>query len=387
MVYTDGQIEYAGRMDQQVKLRGYRIELQEIESHLESMAPVREAAAAVHNDSSGDAYLCGYLVWKDGEKALPLESVKAELAGKLPSYMVPDHFVWLEELPQTANGKLDRKALPEPEREAAGYEAPETETEKQLAQIWSGVLGVEECGIEDNFFDLGGHSLKATILVGKVKRILKKELPLSEVFTSPTIRELSARLDNLDNVFVQDIQPAASRKFYPLSSSQRRLFVLSQFPEIETSYNMPAAWLIKGDLKLEQLKAALELIADRHDILRTVFKVVGGEPVQQIQETVKIKIECQNSTEKGLTEAIDRFVRPFNLEESPLFRTGLIKIENDHHLLLFDMHHIVSDGTSIQILVKDIMNAYNGRSPQRGGLQYKDYAVWQDKHGSSGMWN
>ncbi|MDQ0273986.1 non-ribosomal peptide synthetase component F/acyl carrier protein, partial [Cytobacillus purgationiresistens] len=382
----DGHIEYAGRMDQQVKMRGYRIELQEIEAQLEKMTSIREAAVALHKDSTGDDYLCGYLVWGNCQAAISLETIKAQLLTKLPGYMVPTQFLMLEELPLTANGKLDRKALPKPDLQALRHEAPRTPTEIGLAQIWSEVLDIERPGIDDDFFTLGGHSLKATIIVGKIKKIFKKHLSLTDFFENSTIRQLSLNLEQLKIDRYEEIQLAAPREAYPLSSSQRRLFVLSQFSEIGTSYNMTGAWKIKGNISLKKLQEALKQVTNKHEILRTSFKMIDGEPVQTIHESVENKIAYQHASEQQLPQLMERFIRPFDLESNPLFRTGLIKTDDHSHVLWFDMHHILSDGTSIRILAKEIMEAYNGQTLSNTQIQYKDYAVWQKNQTSSGTY-
>ncbi|QED47028.1 non-ribosomal peptide synthase/polyketide synthase [Cytobacillus dafuensis] len=375
----DGQIEYAGRIDQQVKMRGYRIELQEVEACIEEFDTIREAAVTLHTDSLGDAYLCAYVVWNDVKKAASFKELKVELARKLPGYMVPTHMIELEQLPLTANGKLDRKVLPKPKNLIDVYIYPETETEKQMETIWREVLGIKNIGVDDNFFALGGHSLKATMLIAKVKRVLKKELSLSTIFENPTIREFSKRLDNQTSNVYMELEPVGRRDTYPLSSSQRRLFVLSQFPEIGTSYNMPSAWTIHGYIDVMKLQKALEKVTDRHEILRTTFGMADGNPIQLIHESVNVRVECVDASKDVLSDIIKSFIRPFDLTQGPLFRTALITISHDHQLLLFDMHHILSDGTSIQILAEEIMAFYNGNELSNNRIQYKDYTVWQQE--------
>ncbi|MDM5228718.1 amino acid adenylation domain-containing protein [Cytobacillus sp. NJ13] len=383
----NGQIEYLGRMDQQVKVRGYRIELQEIEACLLEHDMVIEAVVTLRRDAMNEDYLSAYVVLKQGHVAESLfqKELKEFLGTKMPAYMVPAHLMVLESMPLTPNGKLDRKSLPEPEVYLNDrYVAPQTVEEQQLAEVWKEILGLKDIGVHDDFFALGGHSLKATILVARLKKIFGKTVPLSEIFEYPTIRELSMRLEqSREEIKKSSLQKASLSAHFPLSSAQRRLFVLSQFEEVGTSYNMPNAMLIEGPIDVLRLKASLQQVVQRHESLRTTFKMHEGHPVQVINDFVDVEIEKISALDKDISLIDSNFVKPFNLEKGPLFRVSLVNLEEDRSLLLFDMHHIISDGISMNLIVKDVLSGYSGQMFEQLPFQYKDYAVWQQEDKNS----
>jgi acyl carrier protein len=297
--------------------------------------------------------------------------------------MVPSYFVSLERIPLTPNGKIDRRALPVPEPEAEEtHTAPRNDIEKEMAGIWSEVLGVEKdtIGIDTNFFQLGGHSLKATVMIAKLQGKFNVKVPLAAVFKTPNIRGLAEFITGLAEHKYASIEPAEKKDYYLLSSAQKRLYILQQVDPESTAYNMPGAVPLSGEADLEKLKQAFIKLIERHESLRTSFHMIANEPIQRIREKVEVKFEVEESDAIQHSKfIIHNFIRPFDLSHAPLLRLDLIKQEGKH-LLLVDMHHIISDGISHQVLTREFMTLYaahgNPLPPLR--LQYKDYALWQN---------
>ncbi|CAH1200787.1 Tyrocidine synthase 3 [Paenibacillus plantiphilus] len=392
----NGEMEYYGRMDEQVKIRGYRIELGEIEAAILQEPSVREAAVMAKEDRDGSLYLCAYIVAatdKEGEAAAAgkeaeaTAEVKASLQQKLPAYMVPSYFVSLEKLPLTVNGKLDRKALPEPVQGSTGvpYEAPSTAMEAELAKLWEDILGVERIGAADNFFDRGGHSLKAMKLISRIQKELFVQLPIKTIFKFPTLIELSREIEEMEKQEYRSIIPAEDREYYPVTPAQKRLYILHQFNPMDVSYNMPAAVEINGKLDGNRFAACIEQLSRRHEVLRTSFDWVHGEPVQRIHEHVPLEIDIIDMEEAEAKEAVKNFSRPFDLEKAPLIRASLFRIANDKHYFVYDMHHIISDGVSMELLIKEFSDLYNGKDLHPLSIQYKDYTVWLGEQYAMGM--
>ncbi|ANY69398.1 non-ribosomal peptide synthetase [Paenibacillus sp. BIHB 4019] len=395
----DGNIEFIGRIDQQIKIRGQRIELGEIEHQLRRAEAIREAIVLAVDTAVGDKLLCAYVVTD-----LPISNSElGELAAKeLPAYMVPSVFIQLDELPLTGNGKVDRRALPVPDLGAissVNYEAARNETEKQLVTIWQEVLGIEPIGVQHNFFELGGHSLKAMALLAHIHQVMKVELPLRVLFQAPTIASLAVVVSQTvlqaGEQHYAAITAAGTQEVYPASSAQRRLYVLQQLEGAEQSYNMPTVLKLKGLLDKEQLETAIRSLVQRHEALRTSFEITdSGKPVQRIHEEVDFSIVFHEADEAAAiaTSAVDAaskaadadiqqiikaFIRPFSLNTAPLVRAMLVKLSEEEHLLLFDMHHIISDGMSVGLLLEDLTQLYAGKQLEPLRIQYKDYAVWQ----------
>lgn len=385
-------IEFLGRKDSQVKIRGYRIELGEIEARLLEHPRVKEAVVVVRGNESGNKYVCAYLT---AAGDLIAAELKSYLADRLPEYMIPAFLVMLEALPLTPNGKIDRKGLPEPvagENTKTGYEAPRNTMEEDLAEIWREILGLDQIGIHDDFFDLGGHSLKAATLVARLHQKFNVELPLREVFKTPTIDQLARFIGEAGINIHQSIPPAAERDFYPLSPAQKRLYFLYRFDESQTSYNMPGVIWIEGDLDPVKLENAVKQVIERHEILRTSFLLAGGDPVQQVHREVNFAMayrkldgapasgtDMEAHIRRILPGMVQEFVAPFHLNQAPLLRILLVKLNNEKFVLMFDMHHIISDAVSMEIIIHEIMGLYSGAVLPELKIQYKDYAVWQNE--------
>ncbi|WP_434284401.1 condensation domain-containing protein, partial [Clostridium botulinum] len=369
----DGNIEFLGRIDNQVKIRGFRIELGEIENKLLQHENIKEAAVLVKENKDSEKYICAYVV---SEKNLEELDLKSHLKETLPEYMVPAYFVELEKMPLTANGKLNRRALPEPNLDAnlVEYEAPRNKVEETLAKIWSEILGIEKIGINDNFFDLGGHSLKATILMSKIHKELSREVPLKELFKSPTIKDLSKYIESAEENLYSKIEKVEEKEYYETSSAQKRMYMLQQFDKDSTAYNMPVVFKLEGNVDKNKIEETFRKLTQRHETLRIYFQIYNEKIIQKIQN---YKFELVKKENENIEDAINGFVRPFDLGKAPLFRAELLE-DNKKIYLLIDMHHIISDGVSMNILIKEFKDIYNGKNLEPLKFQYKDFAAWQN---------
>ena len=370
----DGNIEFLGRLDDQVKIRGYRIEPGEIEAALRSVEGVREAAVTVRT-GSGEPELCAYI------EGLQRNEVRAQLERLLPGYMVPAYMIEMKQWPVTPSGKLDRNALPAPgvAADAETYTAPRNVTEMKLSQLWEDVLKNGPVGIHDNFFDRGGHSLKATALVSRITKEFDVQVPLKDVFAHPTVEGLAAVIREGTDSPYEAIKPAEKQETYPVSSAQKRIYVLQQLEDGGTGYNMPAVLELEGKLNPERMGRAFKELIKRHESLRTSFEQdAGGDPVQRIHDEVPFTLQTTVLGARTEQEAAAAFIKPFDLSQAPLFRAQIVKVSDERHLLLVDMHHIISDGVSVNILIREFGELYNNRKLPALRIQYKDYAVWQE---------
>ncbi|HEY4703726.1 MAG TPA: condensation domain-containing protein, partial [Streptosporangiaceae bacterium] len=393
---SDGELEFLGRIDQQVKVRGFRIELGEVEAALLGHAGVSQAVVVAREDEPGEKRLVAYVVGRDGAAPGPGD-LRAHLQSKLPDYMVPQVFVGLEALPLTANGKVDRRSLPAPEGRPEGlaYVAPRTPTEEALSQIWGEVLKLDRVGAEDDFFELGGHSLLATRVVALVRERLSLELPVRALFEAPTVEGLSRRLEALrragTGLTVPALASGARPEVLPLSYAQERLWFLEQMGLVGAAYNVPLPLRLEGRLDVEALRASLAALVARHESLRTRFETVSGEPRQVIEaagpfdlaqvDLTGLEPEAREAEAARLVQA--DLERPFDLERGPVLRAVLLKLSDETHVLAANLHHIVSDGWSIGILHRELTQLYGAFSQGRPSplaplaVQYADYALWQ----------
>jgi len=367
-----GEIEYLGRSDQQVKLRGYRIELGEIEAALREHQSVSNAAVAVRGERLV-AYVVPAGALQDAKEQIP--ALRAHLQQRLPEYMAPSVYLTLTALPQTPNGKLDRKALPEPDA-AAGlatttYEAPRSPVEEVLAAIIAEVLQVPRVGRHDDFFALGGHSLLAMQVISRIREAFQVELPVRVLFETPTLAGLGAYLDHAQATRKAKAEGPPLRVLprdgvLPLSFAQQRLWFLDRFEADRHIYNVPVRVELRGAVSHERLEQSLNLVAARHEVLRTSFKEVSGEPQQQINETLRIELPLLDLSGLGQSErdaearriAEAEATQPFNLEEAPLWRAQLLRLTEEEHLLLLTLHHAVCDGWSLGLLLKEVAAFY-----------------------------
>ncbi|MGZ5133944.1 MAG: amino acid adenylation domain-containing protein, partial [Flavitalea sp.] len=388
----DGNIEFIGRADDQVKIRGYRVELGEIESIVLQSGFVRGATVLAREDKAGNKRLVGYLVT---DVDFDREALENYLKEKLPDYMVPGYWVNLESFPLLPNGKVDRKSLPDPDVSAAisdRYEAPHTETELKLAELWQDVLEVERVGINDDFFELGGHSLLAVRLISMIRKQFNVEMPIGDIFDYPTIKLLAGRVHTESG---KTILPVISRETrphrIPLSFSQERLWFIDRL-EGSIQYHVPAVLELNGTLNHDALSYALTNVIHRHEVLRTVILEQEGEPYQKIMEADGWELSVVNgSYYREHPDELQHFIEtlvsePFILSKDYMLRATLISLEEHKHVLVFILHHIASDGWSRSVLVKEVVELYASFEEQRAlqlpplTIQYADYAIWQRKY-------
>ena len=387
----DGSIEYLGRSDHQVKVRGFRIELAEIEHAMTRIDAVAAAAATVREDRPGLKRLVGYIVPKPG-MACDFRSLKEELSRHLPEYMIPAAIVQLDRLPLTPSGKIDRRSLPTPvvEAYAAAYVAPRTQREQQLSLIWSQVLDVERVGVDDDFFELGGHSLLAAQVLARIRKTCGVAVALRSLFEAPTVAKLAASMDRACSG-EQHIGPAPAGVRIPLLPAQQQLWFLEQLEPGGAAYHIPISLVLKGRLDIDALQRALRAIVARHAMLRTAIVVEEGEPepYQLVRDASAWQMAYENlgeviNAEAALKHRIDEKVRePFSLENGEMLRAVLFAVRSDHHMLLLNAHHVAADGWSIGVLLREMQALYGAYAAGRDDplaplpIQFGDFAWWQ----------
>ncbi len=373
-------LEYIGRVDDQVKIRGFRIELGEIETRLIEIEDITDAVVLDVESTANDKTLCAFLI---GNSSINEEEIKSSLGIVLPDYMVPPLMIQLEDFPRTPNGKIDKKALRGMQTNsltASEFEAPKTETEIELAELWKLILKRAEIGRNDNFFEIGGHSLKATVMQARVLQNFEVTLTLSELFELRTLKNISERIDTADRTSYEGITKAPQQQYYPPSSAQRRMYILNQFEGVKGTYNLPYISKITGGLDPERMKYSFEQLVERHECLRTRFIMVDGELVTEIIEDFELDFEYYETTEELAREDSKSFVRKFELDQAPLIRVKLAKIGEDEYLFMQDLHHIISDGVSLSVLVEEFFKIYEDQPLPQISLQYKDFSYWQDNY-------
>jgi amino acid adenylation domain-containing protein len=390
--WDDGCLEYLGRADHQVKLRGFRIEPGEIEAALMRQPGVMQACVILRDDDPGDKRLVGYLV--AGDPTLDEESLRTRLADHLPVHMIPSAIVFMDRFPLTANQKLDRSALPKPERRVRDAQQTSgglrTPTEQMLTGIWEHILQLDGIAIDDNFFEVGGHSLLATQVMSRVRDAFQVDLPLGTLFESPTVAGLAREIDGVQQKCeaLPQLPVRATTGSAPLSFSQQRLWFLEQLQPGTAAYNIPRALRLSGRLDIAAVKLALTEIMRRHAILRTRFPVgKKGVPRQQISEAepMALPVVDVGCGAEALAQRLtwEEAHRPFDLERGPVWRSLLFRLGEADHVLLVIMHHIVSDGWSAEIMDAEFIELYCAASEHRPHrlpelqIQYADFAEWQ----------
>ncbi len=419
-----GAVDFQGRLDAQVKIRGFRIEPGEVEAALTALPEVEQAAVVVREGSGGDRSLVAYAVPAKGADPRP-EDLLRRLEGRLPSFMRPSALMVLEALPLTGHGKLNRAALPAPQETTAPYAPPRTPLEIALAELWAEVLDVERVGLDDEFFALGGHSLRATRLVARIRERFGVELPLAAVFELPTLGDLAEKVaQEVARALERETAGGAPRESlpprvpvprtardaagaptpttWPLSFSQEGLWFLHRLDPESAAYNIPAGIALSGDLDAAALHAALARVVERHEALRTRFGEQGGEPVQRVLPRAELPLVCIDLERLGArAEAVGRELadrmagRAFDLRREAPVRCRLLRFGPEQHLLVLVLHHIVFDGRSAEILWHELGTLYRAQrldrdwaqraeeepAPEPGlaelPVQYPDYAVWQ----------
>ena len=394
-----GEIEYIGRRDEQIKFHGYRVELNEIRSTLNRHPQVRDSVVMLHRDAGGNDALVAYYV---ARQEIEPEKLREYLSEHILKETIPNFFVHLKRLPLTLNGKVNHAALPALEdiksqsRRPDEYVAPQTEVEEIVAGIWATLLGVPRIGRYDNFFQLGGHSLLATQVISRVREALHVELTVRSLFEHPTVNQLSTDIETLSrNGHGVHIPPMilANRDagLAPLSFAQQRLWFIDQLDRASPAYNIPLAVRLTGRLDIGALSATLTEIVRRHEALRTTFAVRDGQPQQIIHPPAQLELPVTDLTSFAADKreheaqliAGEEARLPFDLERGPLLRARLLRLSEEDQVLLLTMHHIVSDGWSMGVLVKEVAALYSAFSTGQPAaleelpVQYADYAVWQ----------
>ncbi|MBP5222589.1 MAG: AMP-binding protein, partial [Lachnospiraceae bacterium] len=370
---SEGNIEFIGRNDDQIKIRGFRVETGEIESRIRSVQGVKDCVVTVRTESDGNQALCAYYI---GSGKTRIEKIKEELSLSLPEFMIPSYIMQLDRFPVNRNGKLDRRALPEivPEY-AREYEAPVSSLEEKICGIFCEILGTGRIGRKDDFFRLGGHSLRATRLVNRLESLTGCRIAVNDIFTYSTPEKISALLETLESGKYNDIPNAEKREFYPMTSVQKGIFLSCQKDSGGILYNIPKCYRIKGNVDFELLNKAFQKMIERHEALRTEFLMKDEELVQRILGIVKGEINFVKNPEASDQELMNEFIRPFDLGKAPLVRAQLID-RGDGYLFCLDMHHIVGDGMSMNTFMREFSALYNGGELEKQPRQFKDYSEW-----------
>ncbi|KVP35347.1 hybrid non-ribosomal peptide synthetase/type I polyketide synthase [Burkholderia ubonensis] len=387
---ADGNIEFLGRIDHQVKLRGLRIELGEIEATLASHPWVDAAVVALRGADDG-ARLVAWLLSSHPEAEL-IDAVRGHLQQRLPDYMVPSAFVVLTAFAHLPNGKLDRASLPEP-GDGVDHVEPGNALEAQLAAIWQEVLGKNRISTTANFFELGGNSLSATKVAARIRRDLQVKLEIRSLFSHPTISSLAKRIADTQPIDYTPVTPLPAQPQYELSPAQTRLWVQDRLNAAQAGGPLPTSLLFEGVLDVDALVRAFRALSERHEILRTRFVLVGNQPFQQVLpageaafpvEVVDLQDAEDRDVQAASIEARERLA-PMDLAAGPLFRVKLLRLSEVRHVCICTMHHIVTDGWSTEVLLDDLSQIYNAFVERRDNplpalaIQYKDYAGWLNR--------
>ncbi len=393
----DGQIEFLGRVDHQVKLRGFRIELGEIEAALKQFEGIKEAVVMVREDQPGNKLLAAYLV-ASASNPPAVSALKGYLKERLPEYMVPSAFVYLDQMPLTPNAKINRRALPAPDWSQWAEEsfiAPRTPVEELLASIYGNILKIDRVAANANFFELGGHSLLATQVMSRIREVLNVELPLRDLFEAPTVAELAQRVERAQRQGAASsapaMQPVPRTQDLPLSFAQQRLWFLDQLEPESPLYNIPMGFRLIGKLNVAALHRSINAIVERHEILRTTFPNENGKAKLVIAAKLVIPLPlvdlrdlpAEQRDAEALRLASEEIRRPFKLDQLPLLRAVLFRLSPEEHLIVVTMHHIISDGWSSQVLISELAALYQSFVAGKPSplpmlkIQYADFAYWQ----------
>ncbi|KAA8785040.1 amino acid adenylation domain-containing protein [Paenibacillus sp. 4624] len=383
-----GEIELLGRTDHQIKIRGYRIDLEEIENVISMYFEGSRCVVSAKDDPNGQLFLIAYI---ERETNINKKELIAYLRDFLPNYMVPVCFVALDPLPSTPNGKIDRGALPMPDEiyvTESKYEEPRDDLQQQILSCWEEILQVEKISIHDDFFEIGGNSINVMLLTERLNAAFNQNIPIIELFRCSTIEAQSHFIKGLSITGNAPlIERSIEKIYYPLSAEQSRMYVLNQLEPNSTSYNMPVLLRIKGRLNKERLVKAINSLVERHSSLRTKFDYVNGDIVQVIIDNYCVDLEETVSEQQNLEVVVKQFIRPFDLSSQLPLRVGLIECKNEEFLLMFDMHHIISDALSIMNMAKEFAALYREEPLPPLDIEYKDYAVWQNQEKGAGRFD
>ena len=390
MWLPDGNIVFLGRNDKQVKLRGYRIELEEVETALSNLPDIKQALIIHKPEDEG--HLIAYII---SDRLLEELDLKNTLKKVLPEYMIPSHFVAIDDIPLTTNGKLDTAALPDPLSailKASEYVPPATEVEQKLVGIWKAIFSLTQVSVLDNFFELGGHSITAIKMLHRVHKEISTEAQINDIFSYPTIRQLGERIEKMASEVSKHIPVAEPKEYYETSYSQKRFWLAEQTGEGYVGYNVPSVYIFSA-LNVEAFEKAIEALIERHEILRTTFTEVDGILMQKIHDASEygFKIDHVDLSNHGHAErrakeiTYEEVKKPIDLEKGPLLKAKLFKIDGHRHLFYALTHHIISDSESLSVVLRELLALYSAFSKQGSNplrplrIQYKDFAEWQNK--------
>jgi tyrocidine synthetase-3 len=388
---SDSSLEILGRRDEQIKINGVRIELEQVRTAILQQEGITRTELVVHTtDEVMQELICYYIGIR-----YTADQLRAALGKDLNPAMLPSYYVWMESFPLNMNGKVDIKALPKPEEILlqSRYSAPRAGIEQEIALLWQQVLGIGRIGRDDNFFNIGGSSLKAIQLISKIYKNLDVQLTIAEFFANPVLSKLSALIGKARREAYRPIPKAADLESYPLSNSQKRLWLLSQLEGHTMAYNIPILYRIRGPLNVTALQEAFSIVIERHESIRTIFVLRQGEPRQRILQSDELKMglvltDFQRSEfpeQQAKEYAAALMQKTFDLENGPLFIMELLQVAHDEYLLVGSVHHIISDEWSMQVMFREIISLYNALSAGQKTelpelpIQYRDYAIWQQE--------
>ena len=372
----DGSIQYLGTAQDVVNIQNLRVNLNLIEQVFFSFDKILECAVVLKHINGSDHIVAYY----SAPQKLKQSEIKKFLSTSLPAYVIPGHFVHLYEMPLTKGGKINKAALSEITVNVSDqFTPPANEVEKKLVALWAKVLKIKEetISVKSSFFDLGGHSLRATTLLNSISKEFGVKVSYNTFFKNPTVKSLAGSINETEETSYAAILKAPVQSDYPLSLAQRRLFFLYELNKNETAYNMPFVVKLHRAPDVEKLKQAFQILIDRHEILRTFFKYENEEPRQIVIPEISFDVTYRKLTKEQPQQAIDEFIQPFDLGAAPLFKAGIIESVGGQYFLITDMHHIISDGVSGSIILQELAAIYNHIELPAAKLQYKDYAVWQ----------
>ncbi|MGD2087710.1 MAG: amino acid adenylation domain-containing protein [Candidatus Aminicenantes bacterium] len=388
----DGSIDFIGRTDRQVKIRGIRIELEEIENLLLKYPQVKEAVVIKKVISDTNEFLCAYVsadltvepdidtnddVDADLRETAFISALFRYLSRKLPEYMIPAYIMNMENIPRKPNGKINYNRLPDPLKvEKRKYIAPKNDVEKKLALLWSDILKIEKIGVNTHFFELGGNSLNIMTLITNIHKEFDVRISLAEIFDNLTIVDQANIIIEAKKDIHISIKPGEKKEYYPLSSAQRGLYFMHKIQPEDLSYNNLITLEIKGNLDKEKLEETFNQLIKRHESLRTSFMELEGKPLQEVNDNITFQIDCYETNNGDIHQVIEEFKKPFDLSRAPLLRVGLITVDQEKSVLMTDMHHIITDGTSLGVFEREFMALYDGRHLPGLKIQYKDYCQW-----------
>ena len=377
----DGSISYIGRMDSQVKIRGFRVELNEINLKILSYKKIKESITIIQNIND-EKVICSYIATYD-KGNIDIEELKLYLKSSLPSYMIPSHFIELDKLPINTNGKVDKKLLPMPNtvdmHSTKNIVHPRNNVDKYLLDILQKILNCNNISISENLLYLGLDSLNSIKLISYISEKYNVNISISDILENPCIEYISDKIVNMSVITRNKISQTTKKDYYLASCAQKRIYYSSNIAgKNSIVYNVPGGIIMEKIPDINKLENCFNKLIQRHESLRTYFDIVDGNVVQEILDNIDFKLNISSANYKDLDKCFKNFVKPFNLNTAPLFRAELVKFENDKCLLLFDMHHIICDGTSLQIFIKELCSLYNNETLTNVTLTYKDFAVWEN---------